>query len=114
MHTPKSGGLFPVLVDFHGDGWVIAGTDAPDASCRALGNAIGCALVSYDYRRAREKAGVPVENENAVVVTHALFGTEAVVDKSKNAIPFAVTRPETGFGNLLTPLASIRQARPAR
>src|SRR5687768_8828824 len=36
VYRPEGDAPFPVLVYFHGGGWVIAGLDAYDASCRAL------------------------------------------------------------------------------
>ena len=54
VYTPEGEGPFPVLVYFHGGGWVIGSLDAYDASCRALCNAAGCLVVSCDYRRAPE------------------------------------------------------------
>ncbi len=54
IYTPKGDGPFPVLVYFHGGGWVIANIDAYDASCRALANAAKCIVVSFEYRHAPE------------------------------------------------------------
>jgi acetyl esterase len=54
VYAPKGDGPFPVLVYFHGGGWVIADIDAYDGSCRALCNAAGAVVVSCDYRRAPE------------------------------------------------------------
>lgn len=54
VYTPQGNGPFPVLVYFHGGGWVIADIDAYDSSCRAICNAAGCIVVSCDYRRAPE------------------------------------------------------------
>lgn len=54
IYTPKGDGPFPVLVYFHGGGWVIANIDAYDASCRAIANAAKCIVVSFEYRHAPE------------------------------------------------------------
>ncbi len=54
VYLPRSGGSLPVLVYFHGGGWVAGDVDAYDATCRALTNAAGCAVVSVDYRLAPE------------------------------------------------------------
>lgn len=55
VYMPISGrGPFPVLVYFHGGGWVIGNLDAYDASCRALANAAGCVVMSVAYRLAPE------------------------------------------------------------
>lgn len=56
VYTPRGAGPapVPVLVYFHGGGWVAGDVNAYDATCRALTNAAGCAVVSVDYRLAPE------------------------------------------------------------
>lgn len=44
----------PVLVYFHGGGWVIGNLDSHDVVCRRLANAGRCVVVSVDYRMAPE------------------------------------------------------------
>lgn len=53
-YRPAGDGPFPVLVYFHGGGWVRGNIDTHDAPCRALCNAVGCVVLSVDYRRAPE------------------------------------------------------------
>jgi acetyl esterase len=54
IYTPFGKGPFPVLVYFHGGGWVIGNIEASDSLCRILANAAGCIVVSVDYRLAPE------------------------------------------------------------
>jgi acetyl esterase len=54
IYTPKGGGPFPMLVYFHGGGWVIGDLDNSDALCRSLANGAGCITVAVDYRLAPE------------------------------------------------------------
>lgn len=55
IYTPKSGnGPFPVIVYYHGGGWVIANLDTYDASARSLADQTGSVLVSVAYRQAPE------------------------------------------------------------
>lgn len=44
----------PVLVYFHGGGWVIGDLDTHDTLCRQLSNRSGCAVLAVDYRLAPE------------------------------------------------------------
>jgi len=54
VYTPKGKAPLPVLVYFHGGGWVIANLNTYDASCRALANAAKSIVVSVAYRQAPE------------------------------------------------------------
>jgi acetyl esterase len=48
------GATLPVLVYYHGGGFVVGGLDTHDTLCRTLCNLSGCAVVSVDYRMAPE------------------------------------------------------------
>ncbi|MBC7757066.1 MAG: alpha/beta hydrolase [Bdellovibrio sp.] len=54
IYTPKGQGPYPVIVYYHGGGWVIADLDTYDASPRALVNATNAVVVSAHYRQAPE------------------------------------------------------------
>ena len=54
IYTPEGDGPFPVLVFFHGGGWVICSLDTHDDQCRSLANGANCVVVSVDYRLAPE------------------------------------------------------------
>ena len=55
VYKPAVGaGPFPVIVYFHGGGWVIADLDVYDATPRALVNATGAMVVSSHYRQGPE------------------------------------------------------------
>lgn len=55
MYTPKSGTApFPMIVYYHGGGFVIADLDVYDASARALSEQAGAVVVSVAYRLAPE------------------------------------------------------------
>lgn len=57
LYRPRGapdGAVLPVLVYFHGGGWVIGDRDSHDSLCRQLCNASGCAIVSVDYRLGPE------------------------------------------------------------
>src|SRR5207249_2119700 len=48
IYTPEGAGPFPVLVYFHGGGWVICDLDSHDGVCRSLTRRTGCLTVSID------------------------------------------------------------------
>ncbi len=54
IYTPRGTGPFPVLVYFHGGGWVLNDLDTHDDVCRSLTNRARCIVVSVDYRLAPE------------------------------------------------------------
>jgi len=55
VYTPKTGTApFPVIVYYHGGGWVIANLDTYDASARGLAEQVGAVVVSVAYRQAPE------------------------------------------------------------
>ena len=54
IYVPCGKGPFPVLLYFHGGGWVIGDIESSDGLCRILTNAVGCIVVSVDYRLAPE------------------------------------------------------------
>lgn len=54
VYTPSGKEPLPVLVYFHGGGWVLGGIEQYDASARALANSAGCIVVSVGYRQAPE------------------------------------------------------------
>lgn len=58
----------PVLVYFHGGGWVIGDRDTHDVLCRELANGSGCAVVSVDYRLAPEHR-FPAAADDALAAT---------------------------------------------
>ncbi len=54
IYTPKGEGPFPLIVFFHGSGFVLCSLDTHDGMCRNLADGIGCVVVSVDYRLAPE------------------------------------------------------------
>jgi acetyl esterase len=68
IYTPQGNGPFPVLVFFHGGGWVICDLDTHDNLCRSLTNRACCVVVSVDYRLAPEHK-FPAAVEDAYAAT---------------------------------------------
>jgi acetyl esterase len=76
VYTPKAGKApFPVIVYYHGGGFVIANLDVYDASAQGLAEQVGAVVVSVAYRLAPEHK-FPTAHEDAFaayswVVQHA-------------------------------------------
>ncbi len=64
VYTPKGAGPFPVIVYYHGGGFVIADLDTYDSSPRALANAVEAIVVSSHYRQGPEHK-FPAAQEDA-------------------------------------------------
>ncbi len=54
VYTPDGKGPFPVVVYYHGGGWVIADKEVYDGGARGLSKAAHAIVLSVDYRRAPE------------------------------------------------------------
>jgi len=53
-YTPHGTGPFPLLVFYHGSGFVLCSLDTHDGMCRNLCAGAGCVVASVDYRLAPE------------------------------------------------------------
>jgi len=68
VYTPEGEGTFPIVVFFHGGGWVVGTLDSYDPLCRALAAAVPAVVVSVDYRLAPEHRW-PAAVEDAYAAT---------------------------------------------
>ncbi|HYR94015.1 MAG TPA: alpha/beta hydrolase [Methylomirabilota bacterium] len=82
-----SAGMLPLLVYFHGGGWVVGSVTASDNYCRALANASGCAVLSVDYCLAPEHQ-YPHAADDAYAATRwaAEHASELGVDPGRLAV----------------------------
>jgi acetyl esterase len=83
----KPGERFPVLVWFHGGGFVIGDLDTHDPACRALATQADCLVVAVDYRLAPEcKFPAAVDDSMAVLRWLALHAPEIGGDPTRLAV----------------------------
>ena len=54
VYDPEGAGPVPILLYFHGGGWVVGNLDSHDDLCRSLCKRAGVVVVSVDYRLAPE------------------------------------------------------------
>ncbi len=68
IYTPEGAGPFPLLMFFHGGGFVLGNLETHDALCRALCNGVACVVVAVDYRLAPEQK-YPAPHEDCYAAT---------------------------------------------
>jgi len=96
VYTPEGQGPFPVVVYFHGGGFVIANLDTYDGSCRALCNAAEAVVVSVAYRLAPE-APFPAAVDDAFAATQYVIANTAEFGGEPGVVAVA---GESAGGNL--------------
>ncbi len=109
IYTPKGKGPFPVMVYYHGGGWVIADTKTYEGSVRALTNGANAIIVSVDYHRAPEhKFPVPADDAYAAYIWVLQHAQEFNGDPSRIAVG-----GESAGGNLATVVSLMARDRKA-
>jgi len=87
LYRSAKNGTLPVLVFFHGGGWVVGNIDSHEAMCRHIANRAECAVVSVDYRMGPEhKFPAAVEDCFAATAWTADNGASLGVDPGRLAI----------------------------
>lgn len=107
IYTPGGTPPFPVLVYFHGGGWVIGDIETHDNTCRELTNAAGCVVVSVDYRLAPEhKFPAPLDDCYAATCWVAEHAPNIGADASRLAVG-----GDSAGGNLAAAVALMARDR---
>ena len=97
----------PVIVYFHGGGFVIGNLDSHDGTCRRLSHGIGCTVVSVDYRLAPEHVyPAAVDDSYAATVWVAEHADFLKIDPSRIAVA-----GDSAGGNLAAVVAIIARDR---
>jgi acetyl esterase len=77
----------PLLVYYHGGGWVIGDLDTHDGVCRFLADYSGCRVLSIDYRLAPEHPfPAPLEDAAAAFAWAAEQADELGIDPERIAV----------------------------
>tara|TARA_R110000868_G_scaffold36635_1_gene129845 strand:+ start:5813 stop:6748 length:936 start_codon:yes stop_codon:yes gene_type:complete len=108
IYTPVAAGsgALPVLVYFHGGGWVIGDLDTHDALCRTLSNEAGVMVVAVDYRLAPEHVfPAAVDDCYAAVKWVEANGGPLGMDVTRIAVA-----GDSAGGNLAAVVAQIAKA----
>jgi acetyl esterase len=69
IYTPRGEGPFPLMVFFHGSGFVVCDLDTHDSICRNLCAGADCVVVSVDYRLAPEHK-FPAASDDCLAATN--------------------------------------------
>lgn len=115
IYTPFGAGPFPLLVYFHGGGWVVGDLPMVDSICRTLANTAGCVVVSVDYRLAPEHK-FPAGLEDAYAATKwvadqaELLNGDFLRDASRRR-PLIAVAGESAGGNLAAAVALMARDR---
>ena len=86
----------PLIIYFHGGGWVIGDIETHDPFCRALSEISGCTVMSVDYRLAPEHPFPAAHND-------CLAATRWILDNLNALAPnngLAVLAGDSAGGNL--------------
>jgi acetyl esterase len=107
VYTPKGSAPFPMLVYFHGGGWVLGSLETHDGICRSLADGAGCVVVSVDYRLAPEHR-YPAAADDCYAATQwaAAHAAELGADAKRIAIG-----GDSAGGNLTAVVAQMARDR---
>ena len=103
IYSPKGDGPFPVIVYYHGGGWVIANLDTYDASARGIAEQTGAVLISVEYRQAPEHKFPTAHNDSYAAYEWVVKNASTIKGDAKK---IAIAGESAG-GNLATAVSMM-------
>ncbi|MBA2291812.1 MAG: alpha/beta hydrolase [Gemmatimonadales bacterium] len=107
IYTPDGDGPFPVIVYYHGGGWVIGNKAVYDGGARGLSKGANAVVVSVDYRLAPEHK-FPAQHDDALATYRWALANAASIKGDPARVALA---GESAGGNLAvaTAVAAVAQ-----
>lgn len=107
VYHPSPGTELPLMVYFHGGGWVIGNVEVLDKPCRALANAARCVVASVEYRLSPEtRYPGPAEDAHAATRWLAAHAAELGADRER-----LIVAGDSAGGNLAAVTALMSRDR---
>lgn len=104
IYTPTSGmSTYPIIVYYHGGGWVIASIDTYDASAQALAEQADAIVVSVEYRKGPEFKFPTAHNDAFTAYKWAIMNASMLNGDSTKV----ATVGESAGGNLAVAVAMM-------
>ena len=107
IYTPDGAGPFPVVVYYHGGGWVIANKDVYDGGARSMAIGAKAVVISADYRVAPEHK-FPAAHDDALAVYEWALKNAASIKGDPKKVALA---GESAGGNLAVATAIAAKAK---
>lgn len=107
IYTPEGTGPLPLLMYFHGGGFVLGGLDSHDLTCRNVVRATGYKVISVDYRLAPEHV-FPAAPEDCYAATQWAAQNAAELNVDANRISVG---GDSAGGNLAAVVALMARDR---
>ena len=107
IYTPDGAGPFPMIMYFHGGGFVLGNLDTCNNACHFLSKTVGCIVIAVDYRLAPEHK-FPAGVEDAYTAT--AWAAEHAEEINGDASRLAVVGESAG-GNLAAATCIMAQDR---
>ncbi len=96
VYSPKEPGPHPILVYFHGGGWVVGDLDTHDGLCRDFAALVPCVVVAVHYRLAPEHQ-YPAAPQDCAAATMWAFRNAAKIGGDPGRVALA---GDSAGGNL--------------
>ena len=107
VYRPRGRGPFPVVMMFHGGGWVIGDLDTADCQSREICRGVGALVVSVDYRLAPEHP-FPAAAEDCYAATTWAAANAGAYDGDPGSLAVA---GDSAGGNLAAVVAQMARDR---